>query len=86
LNDTGESAGKSSGRHVWDLQNTHMGIHVGQYNNFEAYLSSVIYRINHPIPKHIFNKRYPKYSITFGDRLKIQRLNAGLMIKELTEI
>jgi len=59
---------------------------VGQYNNLQAYLFSGIYRINRSIPKYIFNKRYPKKSITFGDTIRTMRLNAGLQIKDLAKI
>jgi DNA-binding transcriptional regulator YiaG len=86
LNDTGESAGKSSGRHVWDLQNTRMDSHAVQYSNLSSVFSSGNYRITLPIPKFIFKKRYPKNPANFGDRLRIIRMDAGLQIKELAKV
>ena len=85
-NDSGESVGKCSGRHVWDLLNIRTGIHTVQNSNFPHLFLSGFYRIILSIPKYIFNKDYPNNPKTYGEKIKKARMDAGLHIKELASL
>ena len=83
---SGESAGTSSGTNVWDPTGNRTGIHAVQYSNFSCVFPSGFYRITISIPIYVFNKRYPKDPVNFGEKIRCKRMDSGLQIKELAKI
>ena len=62
---------------------SHMGKHVGHCLYESGPSCSRIHETFVPLPRRVFDRRYPLETLTFGQRLRKLRMDAGIQIREL---